>query len=336
MILADKIMDLRKRNGWSQEELANQLGVSRQAVSKWESAASVPDLNKIIKMSEVFDVSTDYLLKDAIERIELNDEIGDMPESKIYSYAEEPIRSISMEEANCYLEMVQMTAGKIAFGVLLCILSPVLLILLGGLSDAEGGYMISEATAAGVGMTVLLLLVASAVAIFVFYGRQLEAYEFLEKEVIELEYGVSGMVEKQKSKYEGTHGRRLVLGVVLCILSAIPLMALGAIDEEGMAAVIGLDFCIVLVAVGVFMIVRTCILYGSFQRLLEEGDYTRAKKLENKRNDILNTIYWCTVTAIYLGWSFLTMDWERTWIIWPVAGVFYGVVIALGRIFRGK
>lgn len=115
MILADKIMDLRKRNGWSQEELANQLGVSRQAVSKWESAASVPDLNKIIKMSEVFDVSTDYLLKDAIERIELNDEIGDMPESKIYSYAEEPIRSISMEEANCYLEMVQMTAGKIAF-----------------------------------------------------------------------------------------------------------------------------------------------------------------------------------------------------------------------------
>lgn len=336
MILADKIMDLRKRNGWSQEELANQIGVSRQAVSKWESAASVPDLNRIIKMSEVFDVSTDYLLKDAIEKIELNDEMGDFPESKSYSYAEEPIRSISMEEANCYLEMVKMTAGKIAFGVLLCILSPVLLILLGGLSDAEGGYMISETIAAGVGMTALLLFVAAAVAIFVFYGRQMEAYEFLEKEVIELEYGVSGMVEKQKSKYEGTHGRLLVLGVVLCILSAIPLMVLGAIDEDGMAAVIGLDFCIVLVAVGVFMIVRTCILYGSFQCLLEEGDYTREKKLENKRNDILNTIYWCTVTAIYLGWSFLTMDWERTWIVWPVAGVFYGVVIALGRIFRGK
>ena len=85
MILADKIMDLRKRNGWSQEELANQIGVSRQAVSKWESAASVPDLNKIIKMSEVFDVSTDYLLKDAIEKIELNDEMGDFPESKNYS-----------------------------------------------------------------------------------------------------------------------------------------------------------------------------------------------------------------------------------------------------------
>ena len=45
MILADKIIDLRKKNGWSQEELAEQLGVSRQSVSKWESGMSVPDLN---------------------------------------------------------------------------------------------------------------------------------------------------------------------------------------------------------------------------------------------------------------------------------------------------
>ena len=44
MILANKITEERKKNGWSQEELANQLGVSRQAVSKWESASSVPDL----------------------------------------------------------------------------------------------------------------------------------------------------------------------------------------------------------------------------------------------------------------------------------------------------
>ena len=61
MILADKITDLRKKNGWSQEELANRLGVSRQAVSKWESAGAIPDLDKIIKMSDLFSVSTDYL-----------------------------------------------------------------------------------------------------------------------------------------------------------------------------------------------------------------------------------------------------------------------------------
>ena len=64
MILADKIMNERKKNGWSQEELAEQLNVSRQSVSKWEGAQAIPDLQKIIAMAELFGVSTDYLLKD--------------------------------------------------------------------------------------------------------------------------------------------------------------------------------------------------------------------------------------------------------------------------------
>ncbi|MBO4900824.1 MAG: helix-turn-helix transcriptional regulator, partial [Lachnospiraceae bacterium] len=58
MILADKIIELRKRAGWSQEDLAEKLDVSRQSISKWESAQSVPDMNKIIKLSELFGVST--------------------------------------------------------------------------------------------------------------------------------------------------------------------------------------------------------------------------------------------------------------------------------------
>lgn len=64
MDLADKIIALRKKKGWSQEELAEKTGVSRQAVSKWEGAQSVPDLSKILLLSEIFEVSTDYLLKD--------------------------------------------------------------------------------------------------------------------------------------------------------------------------------------------------------------------------------------------------------------------------------
>ena len=67
MILADKIIELRKKNGWSQEELAEKLGVSRQAVSKWEGAQSVPDIQRILEMSRLFSVSTDYLLKDDMD-----------------------------------------------------------------------------------------------------------------------------------------------------------------------------------------------------------------------------------------------------------------------------
>ena len=70
MILADKIIYLRKKNGWSQEELAEMLNVSRQSVSKWESSGATPELNRIIEMSKIFSVSVDYLIKDEIEEVE--------------------------------------------------------------------------------------------------------------------------------------------------------------------------------------------------------------------------------------------------------------------------
>ena len=73
MIFADKLILLRKKAGWSQEELAEQMNVTRQSVSKWEGAQSVPDLDKMIRLSELFGVSTTrdlVLLKDEIEQAE--------------------------------------------------------------------------------------------------------------------------------------------------------------------------------------------------------------------------------------------------------------------------
>ena len=70
MILADKITALRKKAGWSQEELAEQLGVTRQSVSKSEGAQSVPDMDKVVQMSRLFGVTTDFLLKDELSEEE--------------------------------------------------------------------------------------------------------------------------------------------------------------------------------------------------------------------------------------------------------------------------
>ena len=70
MILADQITALRKKAGWSQEELAEQLGVTRQSVSKWEGAQSVPDMDKVVQMSRLFGVTTDFLLKDELSEEE--------------------------------------------------------------------------------------------------------------------------------------------------------------------------------------------------------------------------------------------------------------------------
>ncbi len=84
MTIADRIQSLRKQKGMSQEELADAVGVSRQAVSKWESEQATPDLDKVVTMSEIFDTTTDYLLK-GIEPVETIDHktMADVVDQKI-------------------------------------------------------------------------------------------------------------------------------------------------------------------------------------------------------------------------------------------------------------
>ena len=88
----------------------------------------------------------------------------------------------------------------------------------------------------------------------------------------------------------------------------------------------GVPITLVLVALGVRIIVKTSIIWGGFQKILEEGDYEKQKKFLNKKNSRLVSIYWTVVVGIYLAYSFITGDWGRSWIIWPVAGVLSGII----------
>lgn len=332
MILADKIIDLRKKNGWSQEELAEQLGVSRQSISKWESAQSVPDMNRILAMSRLFGVSTDYLLKDELGPEDVSPaSAAKIPESGTDDL---PLRQVSMEEANAYLEAKDAEARLVAPGVLLCILSPVLLLVLLGLREYYG--FMTEMQATGVGLAVLIALVAWAVALFVRAHTIAAPYEIYETEGIDTAYGVEGLVRERKAQYAPTHSRRLTLGIMLCVLSPLPLFLMLAWgkDDPRMTAAVGV--LLMLVAAGVFLIVRTSILRGALDVLLEEGDYTRAQKLDNIRDEPVAGIFWAVVLVLYLTPSFLTNAWDKTWIIWPIAGVIWGVVAAVLHMSRRK
>lgn len=116
MIFADKLIYLRKKFNITQEELASQIDVSRQSISKWESAMSMPDINKIIKVSQVFGVSTDFLLNDNLD-------MDDLEKSNL---EESYIKSISMEEANTYLNDYKSFAKEIFLGMFAIILAPCL------------------------------------------------------------------------------------------------------------------------------------------------------------------------------------------------------------------
>lgn len=309
MILADKIIEERKKNGWSQEELASKLGVSRQAVSKWESAGSIPDLKRILQMSELFGVTTDYLLKDEIEEEPLNE------------YTETNTIKVSMEEANQYLDMKSKGSRIVANATSLCILSPVPLIVLGTMTE--------DHILIGFSLVLLLVLVAIAVYLFVNYGLRESHMQHLEKEIFETEYGVSGMVRERRDKYEPTFTRNIAIGVVLCILSVIPTIMAGVMEVEDYMSGISVGLLLIIVSIGVNILIRAGMIKSSYDTLFQEGEYTIEEKHLKKKTDAFSGAYWCLMVAIYLGWSFWTNNWKFTWIIWPVAGVLYAAVLGL-------
>lgn len=325
MILADKIVTLRKRAGWSQEELAAQLGVSRQSVSKWEGAQSVPDMQKVVQMSRLFGVTTDYLLKEELGEPELAPAEPDAP-----------LRCVTMEQAADYLALRQAAAPKLALATLLCVLSPVALLLLAALSDRPGAAL-SENAAAGIGLCVLLVLVAAAVAVFITCAAQVKAYAFLETEPFETAYGVTGMVRERRAAAAPEHTRGKVAGTVLCILSAVPLFIAVCLNGPDLLYVAAVCLLLVLAGVGSALFVYGGVYQAAMDRLLEEGDYVRPRKRQNGVVGAISSIYWLAVTAAYLLWTFGPW-WDAqpqdTWILWAVAGVLYGAVMALVRGIR--
>jgi transcriptional regulator with XRE-family HTH domain len=326
MILADKIIEQRKKNGWSQEELAEKMDVSRQSISKWESAQSVPDMGRIVRLSQLFGVSTDYLLKDELEQ----------PEFTPSAESDDPLRTVSMEEASTFLQVREQNAARIAVGVMLCILSPILIIFLSGAREA-GRLALTETQAVGLGLALLFVLVGCAVALFVSCGLRASQFEYLEKEPIDTLYGVDGMVRDRREKFRPAFSRQITVGIVLCVVAVLPLfLSFFLFGEDSFMHIIAVCLLLALIAIGVLLIVRSSIVWDGFRQLLEEDDYSREAKAAEKRYGWIAGTYWMLVTAGYLAWSFITRRWDVSWIVWPVAGVLYGALYGILRALNRK
>lgn len=327
MILADKIVSLRKKAGWSQEELAEQLGVTRQSVSKWEGAQSVPDMDKVVQMSRLFGVTTDYLLKDEIE------------EQAAALVEESPLRRVTMGQAADYLARRRAAAPEVAFAVLLCIVSPVTLLLLAAMSEVQR-FPISGNAAAGIGLCVMLVLLAVAVSIFLRADADVRDYRFLEEEPFETEYGVTGMVRQRQREYADTRTRYTTIGAVLYVLAAAPLFAAVCVDGSDLLYVGAVGVLLVLVGIGCLFLVSAGVYSSAMERLLEEGDYARGQKKHRRVLGTVSTIYWLAATAVFLIYTYGPSGNGQprySWIIWAVAGVLYAAVMGVVRLLlRGR
>ncbi len=335
MKLSDKIMQERKKQGWSQEELGERLEVSRQSVSKWESGLSVPDLDKIIAMSELFGVTTDYLLKEApVAALEEAPEV--VAEEKVET-KQEPLRRVSREEVETYLQTNVRVSWRIALGVMLCILSPIALILLSGVAE-EG--VLQEGLAVGLGLLTLFLLVGGAVSLFILNGMRLSAYEFLGEGAVAVDEAVLADVQKRHDKYEKTHRICITVGTLFCIFSCIPLVLVSIIWQNDLAVLSMVGVLLAMVSIGVFLFVRTGMIMGGYQRILQIGDYAPAEIKQKTRReaikDALESVFWMIVVAVYLLVSFLTNAWHLTWLIFIVGAAISTLLDLLLQVFAKK
>ena len=326
MIFADKLIALRKKAGWSQEELAEQLGVTRQSVSKWEGAQSVPDIDKILQMSRLFGVTTDYLLKDDQGEPEYT------PDDEV-----SPLPRVTLAQANDYLAKTQANAPKLALATALCIVSPIPLLALGTLREA-GLFGIRDDLAGGIGIIALLVIIAAAVAIFMQCSASVRAYEFLQEQAIETEYGVTGLAKERRDAFAPQYDKANIIGTVLCVLSAVPMFAA---MMAGASFLVSASICLVLVLVacGVYAFVRVGTVQGAMDQLLEEGDYTRPNKAIKSRINALTAAYWLVVVAIFLWYTFGPYgngQPQYSWFIWAIAGVLYAALVIAVKAFMKK
>ena len=359
MTLSEKILMLRKQKGWSQEELAEQLGVSRQSVSKWESGTSLPDLNRILDLSRLFSVSTDFLLKEEEvmeEEPEPPDpEQGTCSGEKPEDGAEEQVlegewvtpeemedengkyyRRVSFSEALDYLEQMGEYGRQVGRGVMLCIYAPAALMgAVAAVSLAMGNSVRAENVAGGLGTMLLLLLVAWAVTIFIGSGSKIEKYQYLSKKHYILEPGVAEAVQEEKEAFENIYRKSMMVGICMCIVSVIPVLLAGIFDSQEVLVLMGVVLMFLLVGVGVHLIVSATVVREAQETLLkrgmtEEEAAERIIKKKKKKGGLkkYEDSYWILITVIYLVCSFASMKWWGTWIIFVAAAAVWEFLTA--------
>ena len=300
MILADKIIQQRKKNGWSQEELAEKMNVSRQAVSKWESAQTVPDLQKILQLASLFGVTTDYLLKDEVEDAEYT---PDEPSST---------NKVSLTMAQDYLKLRRSAAKSIALATVLCIISVVPLILMGALSDLQIIDM-SDTVAGVLGLCILFVFVGIAVAIYIFTGSKSAEYSFLAKGDFEREYGVDGLLREKQKAFRPVYVRSNLIGTMLMIFSPLPIIV-SALANNELLSVLALCLLFLTVAVGVYFYINAGVQWASIRRLQDDPEYIERTPDSSTLSGVGNSVYWAVVTAIYFFWSFAGNAWHISWV----------------------
>ncbi|MGN0482222.1 MAG: permease prefix domain 1-containing protein [Lachnospiraceae bacterium] len=260
---------------------------------------------------------------------ELAEELGVNSVSLEKPSSEKPTRSehfVSLNEAKNFLAAKKQTGTMVAAGVALCILSVFPLVLFDALASNN---LMTSTVSNIIGLSALFLLIAAAVALFIASGMKVKKYEAWKEFYIQLDVDtqqyINGLYESYLSKFTF----HITLGVVLCILSVLPTIIFDSIfttpSSEWMVGIAtAMLFPIIALAVCNFIVAGTR--KGAYELLLNKGDFSKEKKEENKKIGTVAAVYWPLMAIAYLLWSFVGNAWNISWLLWPIAGIAFGVI----------
>ncbi len=244
-----------------------------------------------------------------------------------------PTLVVSAKEAHVFLDEKKKFGRNIGLGVMLCILSPLLLVVLDAVYEARG----HEASDLQLlpGLVALFCMVALAVMIFIINGVKSEKYRRFNRKNIVLDQNTRREVEAISEKENMAFATQISLGVVLVVLGVLSAIVLGALGTEnvlldnlaGMGPLVFTSFA-------VYLFITAGVRKSSLNQLLNRGEYEAEKQESDKVVERIAGPYWLIIVVIYLAWSFLTMNWHISWIIWPIAGVLFAVISAVVNAIR--
>lgn len=237
MRLGQKITELRKKNNLSQESLAEKMNVSRQAVSKWESDQSIPDIEKIVSLSELFGVTTDYLLKSGAPSFEIK---------TVNIPAEDKLPILPDELVQKYLSTAKTSSQLRALAIALAIFSPACISFCSALS----GFLIGasdkmQLIISLIGFAATIVVLAIACGLLVYSFLIMREFKQLNKQNFDI------MKEKERLKstiqsFHHTNDKYFVLSCILAVLGIIGPVMSGLSNSNGTVSLIawGITFSI--------------------------------------------------------------------------------------------
>ena len=148
------------------------------------------------------------------------------------------------------------------------------------------------------------------------------------------DFATTDYIHHEMEHYKSTHALLLTIGIMLCILSVVPPILLDAASSFAADTLedCSAGFVLIFVAIGVFLIVISSMRMGGYRTLLHlnnqntiGGNYVPEQQdrqqYHNSTLAAIMSVYWPTITCLYLIWSFLSFDWWITWIVWPIAAI---------------